>query len=246
MQALSHIGTSGWSYPDWKGLFYPRELKSTDWLAYYASKFKTLEINSSFYHLPKKNVVENWVNKVPNDFLFCPKMSRYLTHIQKLQEPKNILEKFFDAFEPMQGQIGLILLQLPPSVVFDYDIVVNLFAILKEKYCDNTFAIEARHKSWLAQESIDLMIKYDIAFVISQSGVGFPYAEFVTSHNVYLRFHGPQKLYDSSYTANELKRFAALINNWMKERHQVWAFFNNCYHTYAIQNAFTLETSLNS
>src|SRR6478609_7365479 len=116
-----HIGTSGWSYKDWKELFYPKGLKTTEWISYYAITFRITEINSSFYHLPKRQTVEGWVNKVPPDFLFCPKMSRYLTHIKRLKEPEESLERFFEVFEPMKNNMGPVLIQLPPSLKFEYE-----------------------------------------------------------------------------------------------------------------------------
>lgn len=122
-----HIGTSGWSYKDWKELFYPKELKATEWLTYYAQTFSVTEINTSFYHLPKKQTVEGWVQKVPSDFLFCLKMSRYLTHYKRLKEPEEALEKFFDVVEPMRKQMGPVLIQLPPTLQFDHRIAEDFY-----------------------------------------------------------------------------------------------------------------------
>jgi len=89
-----HIGTSGWSYRDWKDAFYPENLKSTDWLSYYAERYDCVEINSSFYHMPRENTVKNWAAKVPDGFKFCPKISKYLTHNVKLNEPEEPLASF--------------------------------------------------------------------------------------------------------------------------------------------------------
>ena len=97
--------------------------------------------------------------------------------------------------------------------------------------------MEVRHQSWLSDESFELMNKYNIAFVISQSSVGFPYKETVTAKHVYVRFHGPQQLYASSYTDEQLQYYAALFKQWKKQGHSVWAFFNNDVGVYAIDNA---------
>src|SRR4051812_23915574 len=112
---LVHIGTSGWSYKHWRGIYYPEEMKPTDYLAFYAQSFQVSEINSSFYNLPKVATVEGWVKKVPKGFMFCPKMSRYLTHMKKLHDPEESLERFFEVFEPMRKHMGPVLVQLPPS-----------------------------------------------------------------------------------------------------------------------------------
>lgn len=235
-----NIGTSGWSYQHWKEIFYPFEMKSTAWLTFYAEKFKVTEINTSFYHLPKPATVTGWVNKVPSDFLFCPKISRYLTHIKRLKEPEEPLERFFEIFYPIKNNLGPVLVQLPPSFKFDYDRAEHFYKMLKQKYSDYDFAMEVRHNTWMEEESLTLMSKYDIAFIISQSGSRFPYGEIVTAKNVYIRFHGPESLYSSSYTDSQLHEFAMKFKNWIKEGHQIWAFFNNDIGGYAFANAQTL------
>lgn len=240
-----HIGTSGWSYKHWKEIFYPKNIKPNEWLSFYADKFSVTEINSSFYHLPLKTTVEGWVNKVPSTFLFCPKMSRYLTHFKKLKEPEETLERFFEVFEPMQKKMGPVLIQLPPSLKFDYDTAENLYIILKKNYHQYQFAMEVRHETWMAEESLTLLAKYDIAFVISQSGKGFPYAETVTAKNIYVRFHGPEQLYASGYSDEQLEKFATLFKQWKKDEHVIWAFFNNDVFAHALHNAETLKAMIN-
>jgi uncharacterized protein YecE (DUF72 family) len=239
-----HIGTSGWSYKEWKGTFYPNELKATDWLEHYSKTFDTTEINSSFYRLPKAETVLNWVEKVPDTFTFCPKISRYLTHIKRLKEPEEPLERFFNLFAPIKEKLGPVLIQLPASVKFDYDIVGYFFGLLKKQYKGYAFALEARHDTWMENDALDLMASYDIAWVISQSGVGFPYSEMVTSGDIYVRFHGPKELYGSSYTDSQLKDFADKFKAWLKEGHTIWAYFNNTMNGIAIENALKLEELL--
>jgi uncharacterized protein YecE (DUF72 family) len=232
-----NIGTSGWSYKDWKGLYYPEKLKSTEWLTFYANQFNVTEINTSFYHLPRAQTALNWAAKVHKGFKFCPKISRYLTHMKKLHEPEEPLQRFFEVFAPIKDVLGPVLVQLPPSLKFDYDLAEHFFKVLKKSYKPYAFALEVRHNSWLENDSLNLMAKYDIAFVISQSGVKFPYSEMVTSKNIYIRFHGPAALYASLYTEETLQEFADKFNGWVKEGHTIWAFFNNDYFGYAIQNA---------
>ena len=236
-----HIGTSGWSYKEWKNIFYPPELKSTDWLSFYSKTFHITEINASFYNLPKKQTVESWVQKTPDDFLFCPKMSRYLTHIKKLKEPEEPLERFFSVFEPMQHKMGPVLIQLPPSLGFDLDTATYLYELLKKNYAGHRFAMEGRHKTWLLEESLALLSKYNIAFVVSQSGHGFPYGEHITAKDIYIRFHGPGKLYASSYDDATLKQFSILFKKWWEQGHDLWIFFNNTMYKGGIENALTLE-----
>src|SRR5437764_7135515 len=114
-----HIGTSGWSYKHWKELFYPKTVKAADLLSYYAKTFDTTEINGSFYRMPTEETVIKWTQQVPSDFLFCPKMSRFLTHMKKLRNPEEPLERFFSVFDHMQSMMGPILFQLPPMLKFN-------------------------------------------------------------------------------------------------------------------------------
>jgi uncharacterized protein YecE (DUF72 family) len=237
MKNRIHIGTSGWSYKHWKGIFYPPKLKTTEWIVFYSNHFKITEINGSFYKLPSLETVMEWTGKVPKDFLFCPKLSRYLTHMKKLNEPEEPLERFFGIFEPMKKMMGPVLIQLPPQLKFNYDKADHFYRLLRTRYKKYEFVMEVRHDTWLQEESLTLMTKYDIGLVISQSGERFPYSEMITAKNIYIRFHGPRALYASSYSDNLLKDFAKKFRKWEKEGHVIWTFFNNDIHGYAIENA---------
>lgn len=239
-----HIGTSGWSYKDWKGIFYPEKMKASDWLSFYAEHFDTTEINSSFYRMPTAETVLNWATKVPEGFTFCPKMSRFLTHMKKLNEPEEPLRRFFEVFAPIKPHLGPILLQLPPFLKYNPEKVVYFFELLKSQYAGYDFALEVRHNTWMSNEAIELMKQYDIAWVISQSGVGFPYAEHITSEHIYFRFHGPRKLYASSYPDETLKEYALKFKKWHKAGHTLWIYFNNDWYGYGINNANTLKKML--
>lgn len=237
MKRRIHIGTSGWSYQHWKNIFYPPKLRATEWLRFYSDHFNITEINGSFYKLPTEETVLEWKEKVPKDFLFCPKMSRFLTHMKKLKDPEEPLERFFGIFSPMQPMMGPVLLQLPEMVKFNYDRAEHLYRLMRTKYRKYDFVMEVRHQTWLAEESLTLMTKYDIGLVISQSGERFPYSEMITAKNIYIRFHGPQALYASSYTDEMLKEFAKKFKRWEKQGHEIWAFFNNDIHGFAIGDA---------
>ena len=241
-----HIGTSGWSYKKWVDIFYPKNLKPTEYLQYYAQYFNTTEINTTFYHTPRVSSAENWAKMVPPGFTFCAKMNRYITQMKKLREPEEPLQRFFTAIEPLQLVSGPVLIQLPPSLRFNYDVTEYFYSVLKKEYNQYDFALEARHTSWFDNDSLNLMAKYDIAFVISQSGNVFPYAEFVTATNIYVRFHGPAALYASPYSHEMLNSYADKFVHWIKEGHVIWAYFNNDVHGYAVQDARQLKEILNN
>jgi uncharacterized protein YecE (DUF72 family) len=236
-----HIGTSGWSYQAWKGSFYPQKLPSTQWLQHYATFFDSTEINGSFYRLPSVETVVKWTQTVPDDFLFCPKMSRFLTHMKKLREPEEPLERFFSVFEPMKRKMGPVLVQLPAMLAFHYDIAEHFYRLLKFTYHPYAFVMEVRHNTWLSEESLTLMTKYNIGLVVSQSGNVFPYSEMITAKNIYVRFHGPEALYASAYSDDMLQAFAQKFRAWVAEGHEVWAYFNNDIHGYAPEDAQRLQ-----
>lgn len=231
------IGTSGWSYKHWKDAFYPPKLAATKWLPFYASVFSTTEINGSFYRLPSEETVAKWTGQVPENFLFCPKMSRYLTHLKKLKDPEEPLERFFSVFAPLQKQIGPVLVQLPGMLRFNYELAEGFYKILQRQYNRYRFVMEVRHESWLAEPSLTLMAGYNIGFVISQSGGAFPYAEIVTAETIYVRFHGPTDLYASSYSDEGLAQYAQKFTRWAADGHTVWAYFNNDIHAHALRDA---------
>lgn len=241
MKGRIHIGTSGWSYKGWKGLFYPQTLPTTKWLQHYTGFFDSTEINGSFYRLPSEETVAKWTDTVPDDFLFCPKMSRFLTHMKKLRDPEEPLERFFSVFAPMKKKMGPVLVQLPSMLRFHYDIAEAFYRLLKFRYHPHEFVMEVRHDSWLTDESLTLMTKYDMGLVISQSDNVFPYSEMVTAKNVYLRFHGPKELYASAYSDEMLQAFAQKIKGWAEAGHAVWAYFNNDIHGYAPEDAQRLQ-----
>ena len=245
MERKIHIGTSGWSYKHWRELYYPPKLAASKWLPFYAADFSASEINASFYKLPTQETAMKWASQVPADFIFCPKMSRFLTHMKKLRDPEEPVERFFSVFHVIKDRLGPVLIQLHPLLKFNYDTAEHFYTLLKKEYRDYEFVVEVRQDSWLSEESLTLMTKYDIGLVISQSGGDFPYCEMITAKNIYVRFHGPKALYASPYSDTMLRDFARKFRSWVKEGHIVWAFFNNDIHGYAPVDAKRLQKLVN-
>ncbi|HLO60006.1 MAG TPA: DUF72 domain-containing protein [Bacteroidales bacterium] len=236
-----HIGTSGWSYKHWHHIFYPDDLTSAKYLEYYITQFDCVELNSSFYHLPLNTTVEGWMRRTPPDFIFCPKLSRYITHQLRLNNAQEALERFFGIFDIMKSRLGPVLIQLPPGLRFEGNKVRSFFNILNQYYGEYRFALEIRHKSWITDEAFKILEENRIAFTIADSGERYPYYETTTTDFVYLRFHGNGQLYASDYNPNELTEYARKIGKWLEEGKQVWVFFNNDIHGYAVQNARSLN-----
>lgn len=235
-----HIGTSGWSYKHWTGSFYPENTRPTDFLRRYAEHFAVTEINGSFYKLPQKKTILKWARTTPEGFLFCPKISRYLSHMKKLHDPEEPLQRFFDIFDPVQERLGPVLIQVPAKLSFNEEVVTHLYEVLGKVYSAYNFAIEVRHDSWFSMKSIRLMKQHNIALVLAQSDI-YPSQEYITSSEIYIRFHGPGELYSSPYPDETLRKYADKFIRWSENGHRVWAFFNNDVGGYAPHNAETLR-----
>lgn len=236
-----HIGTSGWSYKHWVEIFYPKDIKPDKYLEYYLTRFDCVELNSSFYNLPRETTVTGWMNRTPETFRFCPKLSRLITHQMQLKNIELALHKFFDVFEGMKNRLGPVLIQLPPGLSYDKPLICNFLNLLKEHYNQYRFAVEVRNKSWINDSFFGLLSQFGISFVIADSGNRYPYFETVTTDFLYMRFHGREQLYASDYSENDLKSYAEKITVWLNEGKEVWVFFNNDYYCYAVKNADRLK-----
>ena len=230
------IGTSGWVYEDWWGRFYPKNINPEERLEYYSKYFDIVEINSSFYHLPRQKTFKNWSLKTPSQFSFSAKLSRYITQIKKLNNPKEPLELFLSQSKGLGKKLQVILVQLPPNFKKNLKRLEEFLKLLPKK---PRFAFEFRHETWLDREVYDLLRKYKAGFVIQDSS-RWPSAEVVTADFVYLRFHG-RVLYASNYPESELKKWAERIKKWIGEGLDVYGYFNNDTKAFAIYNALKLK-----
>jgi uncharacterized protein YecE (DUF72 family) len=236
-----HIGTSGWSYKHWKGIFYPEETRPEKYLEFYSVHFDCVELNSCFYHLPLKKTVSGWMDRTNEKFRFCLKMSRLITHQLHLANTDVPLCNFFQVFEEMKERIGPVLIQLPPGLSFDYSLISDFLRLIGKMGSIFRFAVEIRNRSWVNDRFFDLLAQNNLAFVIADSGQRFPQSEIVTTDFVYLRFHGREHLYASDYTEDVLQEYGEKISSWLDSGIEIWAFFNNDYYGYAVKNALRLR-----
>jgi uncharacterized protein YecE (DUF72 family) len=200
-----------------------------------------VELNSSFYHLPKQSTVEGWIKRTPPTFRFCPKISRFITHQKRLADCEEALDRFFGLFKEMRSRMGPVLIQLPPGLTYDEPLVSDFLDLLTNHYNPYRFAIEIRHKSWITENFFQLLRKHRTAFVIADSGKRYPHSETITSGFTYLRFHGPENLYASEYDETVLQKYAEKIHAWLGMDLEVWVFFNNDFHGFAVKNALRLH-----
>ncbi len=235
--SLVHIGTSGWSYNHWVGKFYPADIRKSKWLAYYSGEFNTVEVNSSFYHLPKPQTFINWENNTPEGFVFSVKVSRYITHIKRLAGSGEALNRLLSAAEKLGEKLGPFLFQLPPNFKKDRSRLTEILNILPE---GGKFAFEFRDGSWFEKEIYELLDDSGCAIVISSSPE-FPCKQIITGNLCYIRMHGSKHLYRSCYSEDELKRVALLINRNLKKNIETYVYFNNDAESYAVENARTIK-----
>jgi len=231
------VGTSGWFYEHWLERFYPKGLAKKELLNFYIKYFDTVELNSSFYHLPKNETVKNWHKKVPSGFIFAPKASRLITHYQKLVDTKESLSLFLKRIKALKEKLGPILYQLPPSFKKDTKVLRNFIKILPKGLRQT---IEFRHTSWLTKDVFDILRDNNIAHCII-SMVNFPVRLDTTANFVYIRMHGTEALYGSSYSEDELKEWAKYIKGFLRNNLDVYIYFNNDANAYAVKNALQLK-----
>ncbi len=232
-----HIGTSGWSYYHWTGIFYPENLEKRAWLSYYAKWFDTVEINSTFYRLPFKNMVKGWKNKVPENFTFAVKGSKIVTHNKRLKDAKEDVDRFIERVSLLEGTLGVVLWQLPPSIKKDIELLKDFLEILPKNI---RHTVEFRHKSWFNDDVYSILEDHDVAFCITDSKrLKSPWVK--TASFVYVRFHGPEKLYASEYSEKYLKNVAEKL---LEMDAESFVYFNNDFEGYAIKNAKFLKEIL--
>lgn len=239
-----YIGTSGFSYPHWgNGIFYPKDLPQRKWFEYYCSHFNSIELNVSFYRLPKKEVFVSWHQKAGDNFVFSVKGSRFITHIKRLKDCGEAVKVFFEAISGLKWEVGdrtskyVILWQLPPSLKQDLSRLESFLKLLPQDFRQ---AFEFRHESWFNNKTWEILRKYDVA-VVFQDWPDWPITREVTADFVYVRFHCNRDLYSSEYTEEELKACAKRIGKHLKEGRDAYVYFNNDAQGFATTNALRLK-----
>lgn len=217
------VGTSGWQYRDWRGAFYPPELRQRDWLAHYASRFAAVEINASFYRLPDRERFATWAASTPDDFVACPKISRYLSHMKKLIDPDEPVARFLQAAGGLGTKLGPALLQLPPNFSAN---LPRLDAVLATFPDDVRVAVELRHPSWFTERTRGLLAERGAALCLADRHSAWVTPSWRTADWGYVRFHegaGRWPCYGRTALGS---RARALVELYGSEA-EVFVFFNN-------------------
>jgi len=236
------VGTSGWSYDHWRDRFYPHDMSQRDWLGHYASQFRSVEINSTFYRLPSEDTLRTWHDSVPPDFEFSVKASRYITHTKKLRDPRQTLPPLLERISLLGGKLGPILFQLPPCWRRNVD---RLAEFLDALGTDFRHAFEFRDRSWFDDDILALLEDHRAAFCIYDLA-GYCAPPFVTGDFVYVRLHGPDAPYRGCYTDSGLAQWHRAIANWQAGGHDVYCYFDNDEAGYAPNNALALQALFTS
>jgi uncharacterized protein YecE (DUF72 family) len=214
------IGTSGWQYRDWRPGLYPAKLPQRLWLEHYAGRFQVVELNNAFYRLPERTTFQQWRERVPDDFRMAVKMSRYLTHIKRLKEPAEPVDRFMSRAEALGDKLGPVLIQLPPTLKAD---VAALDETLSRFPRHVEVAVEPRHDSWWTDEVRGLLKRHGAALVWADRHSRPLTPLWETAGFVYLRMHEgrakPWPRYGRSALSSWLDRLP-------KDR-PAWVFFNN-------------------
>jgi len=235
------IGTSGWSYAGWRGLFYPRGLKQGAWIGYYAEHLRSVEVNATFYRLPQEKMLRGWAERTPDDFLFAIKSWRGITHYKRLHDCAESLKIFLARLWPLKEKCGPILFQLPPRFGRDASRLEAFLSLLPK---DRRFAFEFRDPSWHDDAVYQLLESHGTAFcpfeLGRQSG-----PRIVTADFVYVRLHGRKGRYRGRYSKAALADWGAWLLAQKAEGRDVYVYFDNTDEKdFALRNAQALDDLL--
>jgi uncharacterized protein YecE (DUF72 family) len=233
------IGCSGFNYPHWRGTFYPQGLPQRKWLQYYCTVFSTVELNVTFYRLPRPTTFDKWYQETPPEFVFSIKGSRFITHVKKLLEPDEPLGLFFNNALRLKEKLKVVLWQFPPAFRVNTERLRRFLHLLRAYPVRNT--LEFRHESWITEEVISICEEHNMSLCMAD------WPEFidelpVTSDFVYIRRHGEGGGYDTRYSKAALKKDANRIRGYLKGKKDVFIYFNNDAFGYAPKNASELIT----
>jgi len=235
------VGCSGWNYAHWRELVYPKGLPARRWLGYYAELFDTVEVNNTFYRLPRRESVAAWVAETPPGFLFAVKASRYLTHMKRLTDLGRGVERFYQRIDPLvrSPKMGPVLWQLPENFHGDDERLASALAGLPPGH----HCFEFRHPSWFREEVYALLREHGAALVIGDHPER-PFQTYeLTADWTFIRFHYGRRGRGGNYSTRELEEWAQRIEGW-RENADVFAYFNNDWSAYAVKNALWLRERL--
>jgi uncharacterized protein YecE (DUF72 family) len=233
------IGTSGFLYDHWRQRFYPASARGSE-LEWYAARFATVELNVTFYRMPSSATFRSWAARVPEDFMFAVKASRYLTHIKRLQEPRDPIAFLMDRAHELGPHLGPILIQLPPDMPADLG---RLAATLETFPPSTRVAVEPRHASWFTDDLRRLLVEHAAALCLAdRRGPITP--EWRTADWTYIRFHGGRASPRPCYGEQALHKWASRLCDDLESGLDGYAYFNNDHRGCALRDAVSFGRRL--
>jgi uncharacterized protein YecE (DUF72 family) len=232
------IGCSGWQYKHWRDIFYPKGLAQSRWFAFYAEHFDTVEINSSFYRLPKPETFDKWRKQAPDGFCYAVKANRFITQAKKLLDCEEPLERMMSAMRHLGDRLGPILYQLPPSFGINLERLESFLSILPK---DVTNVFEFRNKSWYVPETYALLERYGASLCLHDMP-GSATERVAVGPVSYVRFHGGEGKYWGRYSDEGLLSWADWIVEVARRCGSSWCYFNNDMFGHALDDAQTLRS----
>lgn len=227
----TNIGCSGYYYKSWIDLFYPSGLKTKDWLQYYAQYFNTVELNNTFYRMPRVSSVKGWYERSPEGFRFTVKGNREITHRHKLKNVRDLLSIFYEPVFGLKEKLAAFLWQLPGNLHVNVEKLDEFCSLIDKTY---TNVIEFRHNSWFTEEVYKILRKYGVTLCLI-SAPDYLQENFIkTSDSVYVRFHGKSDWYNYLYTSEELDFWRKKIIELNPA--EAFLYFNNDYNANAVTN----------
>jgi uncharacterized protein YecE (DUF72 family) len=218
------IGTSGWHYASWRGVFFPKQLLVKHQLKYYASQFLTTELNGVFYRTPTERAVAGWRDATSDDFVFCWKASKFITHWKRLSDrSKNSLELMESRLAILRHKAGPVLFQLPPNFEADAERLASFLKLLSRK---RRYTFEFRHPSWYTPQIFKLLSAHNAALCLSDHHHA-PAPWKRTADFVYIRGHGPGGRYKGHYSKAALRTWSERIRGWKRQGCDVYVYFDN-------------------
>lgn len=234
------VGCSGWEYKHWRGDFYPAELPRTRWFEHYTATFNTVEINNTFYRLPEEETFAQWNARAPRGFLYAVKASRFLTHMKKLKDPEEPIDRLFSRMAPLRSHLGPVLYQLPPGWKLDRARLEHFLQALPKGV---RHAIEFREPSWYADGVREMLERHRVALCLHDME-GCATGRDRVGPFVYLRFHGVTGRYSGGYSDERLRSWAEWLHQQRLNGTDIYAYFNNDVGGHAPRNAVTLRRLL--
>ncbi len=232
---MLYVGTSGWQYRHWIGVFYPEKLAQGRWLEHYAQRFQTVEVNNTFYNLPPGPVFERWRRRVPDDFVFALKLSRFLTHLKRLRDPADPVHRFMERAKALGPKLGPILVQLPPRFERDLGALDQALATFDRSV---RVAVEFRDDSWFTQETRDVLARHGAALCLADSPRRTQ-PHWRTASWGFVRFHEGRGQDAPGYDREALATWVRRIAELWASGEDVYVYFNNDPGGHAVRDAVT-------